>query len=212
MDTKFQTSFIPKNPILVDKSTTRYGGCSSVFTLISIIIFTLSVAGAAFSFIWNQILTKNQKSYREELIKAKENFNTVLIDDLIKTEAKINISKQLLKKHLAVSEVFDIINRLTSDGIRFDSFDFSSSGIATDGLKITMKGYGNNLSAVAWQSDVLGQSETYGKNVTLINPILTDLILDTSGKVAFTFSAMLKSSDVSYENAFPKASVDNPTP
>ncbi|MDO8430663.1 MAG: hypothetical protein Q7S72_01565 [Candidatus Taylorbacteria bacterium] len=210
MDTKFQTSFIPKKPLFVDQKIIRQSGGTSVFMLVAIIIFILSVAGAGLAFVYEQVLVKNQESYRASLKKTEAKFDVALINKLENANKKIDLGKQLLKNHIATSEVFNIINLLTTEGIRFNSFEFSGpfagQGSALAGnndVKIIMKGVGKNFSAVAWQSDVFGQSEKYaekygGKKI-IKNPIISDLTLDPKGDVGFTFTAYVDPSDVSYE-------------
>lgn len=201
MDNKFQTSFIPKRPILIDQKVKSHGGGTSVFMFVSIIIFTISLAGAIFSFAWKNILVKNQETYIQELKKAEERFDIGLIDKLRKANTKIDLANQLLKKHIRVSEIFAIINSLTTEGIRFNSFEFSAPDTEKekDTLKISMKGTGNSFASIAWQSDVFGKSIKFGKNKVLKNPIITDLIINPNGSVGFSFSAYLKSDDISYE-------------
>ncbi len=199
MDTKFQTSFIPKKPILMDQKVTKHSGGGSVFMFISVILFLASVAGAGFTFVWKDILLKQQGNYKMELKKAEARFDVDLISKLKKVNTKLDLSSRLLKKHLAISEIFAILNSLTADGIRFNSFEFTAPESDNDLLKISLKGVGNSFSAIAWQSDVFGQSTKFGKNKVVKNPILTDLVLDDKGNVAFTFTASLDPSDVSYE-------------
>lgn len=215
MDTKFQTSFIPKKPIISDPniSIRRSGGGTSVFMFVGIIIFVLSLAGIGFTIAWKQILLKKQLSLQTEL-KAKEaSFNEPLIDQLKKANTKIDLGSQLLKKHLAVSGLFDIVSQLTIQGVRFTSFEFSSADTsktsgnsansssgapASDGIKVTMRGVGNNFSSIAYQSDVLGESEKFGTKKIIKNPIISDLVVDATGKVEFTFTGYVNPDDLLY--------------
>lgn len=199
MDTKFQTSFIPKKPILMDQKTIKHSGGASVFMFISVIIFILSLAGAGFTFFWKDVLLKQQASYQVELEKAEKRFDIALIEKLKKANTKIDLANQLLKKHIAASEIFDIINSLTTEGIRFDNFEFTSPIATGDLARITVKGTGNSFSSIAWQSDVLGQSIKYGKNKVVKNPVLGDLILDEKGNVGFTLTAGFNPDDIYYE-------------
>ena len=109
-----------------------------------------------------------------------------------------NLSKQLLANHLAASEVFSIISKLTIAGVRFSSFDFTAAAKDSDGIKVTMKGVGNSFSAIAFQSDVFGQSQKYGSNKVLKNPVLSDLSLDQNGNVGFVFTTTINPADLSY--------------
>lgn len=208
MDTKFQTSFIPKKPILMDQKVVHHGGTTSIFMFISVLVFIFSIAGAVFSLIWKDVLIKQQTQYAIDLKKAESRFDIATIEKLKKASVKIETATQLLKNHLAVSEIFNIISLLTADGIRFTSFEFSPSTVSNDpnnteasnGIKISMKGVGSSFSAIAWQSDVFGKSAKFGTNKVVKNPILTDLQLDPlTGNVAFSFTAEINPEDLNYE-------------
>lgn len=199
MDTKFQTSFIPKKPILFEHKESAHTGGTSVLMFVSIIILIISMAGAGMTFVWKDILIKQQDSYITQLADAEKRFDTVLINDLRKANIKIDLGTQLLKKHMAVSEIFSIIGQITSDGIRFNSFEFTPPVNSGDDVKISMKGTGNSFPSIAWQSKVFGESSKYGKNKVIKNPILTDLVVDDKGKVGFSFTASVNSSDILYE-------------
>ncbi len=210
MDTKFQTSFIPKKPIVMDPRVIKHSGGTSVLMFISVIIFTVSLAGAGFTFVWKDILIKQQDTYRADLKKAQNRFDIPLIEKLKKANIKIDLGAQLLKRHLAVSEVFNIISSLVADGVRFTSLEFTAPAGDAESPRITMKGLGNSYPSIAWQSDVFGQSSKYGKNKVLKNPVLSEPTVDPDGNVVFTFTATLNADDISYEKVL-TSELSNPT-
>lgn len=199
METKFQTSFIPKKPLVTDTTVhSSHGSGTSVLMVIAVLLFIASIAGAAFTFVWKNILIKSQENYKVQLADSEKRFNTTLIEDLKRANTKIDIGKQLIGNHLAVSEIFSIISKLTIAGVKFSSFDFSAPSKDSDGIKVSMKGVGSSFSAIAFQSDVFGQSQKYGSNKVLKNPVLGDLSLDQNGNVAFTFTTTINPADLSY--------------
>ena len=198
METKFQTSFIPKKPLVSDSTVHVSHSGTSVFMVVAVLLFIASLAGGAFTFVWKNVLLKSQESYKTQLANKKKRFNTTLIEELKRANTKIDLSKQLLANHLAASEVFSIISKLTIAGVRFSSFDFTAAAKDSDGIKVTMKGVGNSFSAIAFQSDVFGQSQKYGSNKVLKNPVLSDLSLDQNGNVGFVFTTTINPADLSY--------------
>jgi hypothetical protein len=199
METKFQTSFIPKKPLTAPVVSSRSGGVS-IFMALSLLVFVLSLGGAGFAYGWEVYLKKQQVSYEADLKKSQEAFNPEEINQLKRIDTKIKKAQALMSTHLAVSDVFDIIGKLTAENIRFTSFDFATpSSDNKDGIKLTMRGVGSSFSAIAFQSDVFGQSSQYGRNKLLKNPVLSDLAVDDRGSVAFSFSATLNPVDLSYE-------------
>lgn len=206
METHFQTSFIPKKPIA------SVGGSAlpprhrsvSIFLMVSVLVFVLSLAAAAGTYVWKNILISAQDGYKVSLVDRQKQFNPTLISQLKDTNVKIDMAKQLLANHLAISEIFDIVSRLTIENVRFFNLDVitgagstAMSGQGND-IKISMRGSGANFSAVAFQSDVLNKLEQYGLRTTVKNPILSDPVLDSNGAVSFGFSASISQKDVSY--------------
>ena len=206
METKFQTSFIPKKPLVTDTSVhSSHAGGTSVLMVIAVLLFIASLAGATFTFVWKNVLIKSQENYKIQLADSEKRFNTSLIEDLKRANTKIDLGKQLINNHLAVSEIFSIISKLTIAGVRFSSFDFSSPTKDSDGIKVSMKGTGNSFSAIAFQSHVFGQSQKYGSNKVLKNPALSDLSLDQNGNVGFTFTTTINPADLSYSKILTSA-------
>jgi hypothetical protein len=166
--------------------------------VIATFLFIISIAGALFTIFWKNVLVKSQENYKVQLAESEKRFNTSLIEELKKANTKIDLSKQLLNSHLASSEIFSIISRLTVEGVRFTSLDFTSPVKDSEGVKVVLRGVGNSFSSIAFQSSVFGQSEKYGSNKILKNPVLSDLVVDQSGNVGFTFAATIVPEDISY--------------
>lgn len=208
METKFQTSFIPKKP-LSTSSVAPHRSSTSGFMVIAIVLFVLSLGGAGFVVAWQRYLLQAREVAKATLAKNEQQFNPALIETLKKTDTKISLAKTFLGRHLAVSAIFDIISRLTAENIRFSSFEFSAptSGDMKDGIKVTLHGVGTSFSAIAFQSSVFGRSSEYGTNKIIKNPILSDLSLEENGKVGFTFTTTISPADISYTNAV-KATTD----
>lgn len=203
METKFQTSFIPKKPLVVDSTKNvpikSSGGGMSVMMIISVILFIASLGGAVASVVWIGVLNKAQDTYKQQLKDSEKRFNISLIEDLKKFSTKIDISKQLFQKHLSVSEIFPIINQLTIETVKFDSFEFSAPDANSDSVQISMQGVAKNYNSIAFQSDVLGSSDKFGKNKVIKNPVVADLEEDEDGQINFSFSGLLSSKDLLYE-------------
>ncbi len=205
METKFQTSFIPKRPLVPEQSV-RMHGSNSIFMIIGMLIFIVSLGGAGFTFVAEKYLINAQEQLKIDLKDREKKFDSALIEKLKKANTKIDIAKEILSNHIATSEIFDIIAGLTIEGVYFQSLDISKegdSGVSGGGntgiYKIGMKGLANSFSSVAFQSDVLGKSEKYGTNKVIKNPILSNLAVDDGGNVSFDFSAEISQSDINYE-------------
>lgn len=197
METKFQTSFIPKKPLVIEQKIHTSSGIS-IFMVISSLIFIGSIVWAGFTFVWKDVLLKSQADYKIRLADSEKRFDTSLIEDLKKANVKIDLGRQLIKNHLDVTEIFNIVSLLTIEGVRFNSLEFTTPANASDGIKINMRGVATSFSAIAFQSDVFGKSQKYGTNKILKNPVLSDLSPDINGNVGFTFSTTVNPEDLLY--------------
>jgi hypothetical protein len=214
MEPKFQTSFIPKKPVAQSGSAViskpSHKGMSSVFMSVAVFLFIASLLALGGAFLWKQYLTQAQVDEKKQLADREKAFDTNLIETLKAENVKIDSSRKVLQGHIASSAIFDIIGRLTSEHVRFLSFDFTAPASAKDGMKISLQGYGSNLPAVAFQSDVLGSLEQYGLRKIVKNPVLTEPSFDTTGNVSFGFSATVDPSALNYESVLKASSVAAP--
>src|SRR3989344_1268957 len=204
METKFQTSFIPKKPF------SPIGGLnvqqprratSSLFMTLAGFLFIVSLLAAGGMYFWKSYLLSSQESYKTQLAEREKQFNADLIEELKSQNVKIDLPKNLIDKHLAASQIFDIIGRLTIENVRFLSMDMTAGATSNDGIKINLKGNGTCLSAVAFHSDVLGQLERYGLRKVVKNPILSDPSIDTDRTVSFGLTATVDPVNLSYKKS-----------
>ncbi len=201
METKFQTSFIPKKPIVQDSSAYHAPVSTSIFMMIALLLFAVSLGGAIFTFVAKGVLMGIQRQHQTDLAENEKRFNVPLIEDLKKANAKIDFAKQLIQNHSAVSEALNIVAALTAEKVFFTEFVLvapAKSGADTS-YKISMKGIADGFNSIAFQSDVFGSSSKYGTNKVVKNPILSDLTTDESGNVRFNFTGEIIPADISYE-------------
>jgi hypothetical protein len=200
METKFQTSFIPKKPITAG-TTSRVqssSGSGGLFNLFAIIVFIISLAGAVFAYIWMGVIVNTGKQYQATLQTNENEFNPALISTLDRASMKINFAKSLLANHLAPDAIFGIIGGLTAEDISFSSLSYTAPKASNNYINLTMSGVGTSYSAIAFQSDVFGSSVQYGENIAVKNPVLSGLGLNGNGNVSFSFSAELDPSNIVY--------------
>lgn len=168
---------------------------------IATVLFILALASAGGAYAYKQYLISAQDTYKKDLATREQQFNIDLIEQLKGENVKIDLARQLLSNHLALSQIFDIIGRLTAENVRFMSMDLSVPKAVNDGVKISLQGYGTSFSAVAFQSDVLNQLDQYGLRRVVKNPILSNPALGSNGAVSFGFAATVDPGSLSYEKS-----------
>ncbi len=202
METRFQTSFIPKKALEETKKTSPHG--VGIFSLLSYVIFIAAITLAAGTFLYSRylggIITKKDAS----LAKAKDAYEPALIDELSRLNGRIEASKEVLNNHVALSSFFDVLGQSTLKTVRFSSFSYS---LGADGkVIISMEGQAESFGSIALQSDFFGKSK-YIKNA-----IFSNLNLDRNGNVTFNLNATVDPSLIAYETVLLRTPADIPQP
>ncbi|MCF7865398.1 MAG: hypothetical protein K9M11_02740 [Candidatus Pacebacteria bacterium] len=180
METKFQTSFIPKQP--VTSEAPHRASATSLFFLFAFIIFMASLASAGGVFIYGEVIKKNINDGKEQLTLNKNAFDPNTISQITRLNDRINAADYLLKRHKSVSTLFLVLSNSTLKNVRFS--DFNYSGI-DDKITLGMKGQATSYETVALQAKEFTNPNL--KNV-FRSPLFGDLTLDTQGNVSFTFT------------------------
>lgn len=191
METKFQTSFIPKKP-LVPEMGQKTNEPINLFTVIGVLFLIVSLAAAGGVYGWVKVIEKHQVSLKADIAHNRDQFGTD-IKFLERFNTKINLSRELLSNHLAVEGIFDIVSKITTSNVRFTSFDIIFPTSSKERAVMTMKGTGTSLSVLAFQSDVFGESK-YIKD-----PVISDFAVSDKGDVTFSFSAGIDPSLLSFK-------------
>ena len=202
METRFQTSFIPKKPTasaIGNISAPKHRHGASIFMTIASVLFILSLVSAGAVYALDRYLQSAQDAYKVTLSTREQQFNIDLIEQLKGENVKIDLARQLLNGHFALSQIFGIIGSLTAENVRFMSMDLSAGKTSSDGIKVGLEGYGTSFAAVAFQSDVLNQLDQYGLRKVVKNPILSNPTVGSNNAVSFGFSATIDPSGLSYE-------------
>jgi hypothetical protein len=202
METKYQTSFIPKKPI-EPVASRRSGGSMGLLTFVSIIIFLVSIGLAGYVFLERKLLIQQINTDQATISANKDSFtaDSVTIENLIELNSRINVAKDLLNKHITVSPVFDFLQKATLRSVMFKNFSFSSGGKDSSGvsrISVQMSGVAPDWETVALQADEFGKSD-YKKNIS--EPKISNLSVNTDGSISFQFSAYVAEDYLMYGNS-----------
>ncbi len=192
METRMQTSFIPKKPIVESRSESTG---ISLFLLLSVIVFIVSVAAAGGVWLWKGSLVNKIDQAKQDLAAAKASYEEGTINPLIRLDDRIKVSEELLSKHVAISPVFLMLEKNTLKTVRLKTFKFSSVG--NDQLKIDITGSAQSYEALSKQSDAFGAD---GLREYISTPVVSDFSPAQDGSISFTFSAIVNSNLISYED------------
>ena len=176
MDPQVQGSFIPKAPLNAPRSA---GG--SFLLLISLFIFVLSILAAGAAFGYERYLNASIASKDETLRRAEGAFDSGVIRDLVRLDARLVQGGELVRGHIAPSALFDFLERETLERVQFTAFDYARN---PDGsASLSLDGVAADFSTLALQSD------RFGGGKALRDVIFSAITVAEGGRIEFTVSA-----------------------
>lgn len=198
METKFQTSFIPKKPIMQENKITTG---VSLFLLISIIIFLISSGIAGWVYLEKGRLINSITEQKDIINKNKDSLNkdSVSIEKFVELNTRIETSKSLLSRHISVAPLFGFLGERVLKNVRFNSFVFSAAGTEASSagkIKVDISGKALDWRTMAAQADEISKSEW--KSI-ITEPKISNLSLASDGSVVFSLSASLNPNFVTYK-------------
>jgi hypothetical protein len=109
----------------VDTGSGGSGGSkgNSLIFMIGVFVFVISLLVAGGAFAWGKFLEARQVQLGEDLKVLAKDYNVELISLFKQTDTKISIAKDLLDRHVAMSQVFGLVSRFTAENIRFINLD-----------------------------------------------------------------------------------------
>ena len=116
--------------------------------------------------------------------KARAAFEPEFIDELRRLDKRIEHSKNIISRHLALSSFFDVLEKATLENVQFKSIRLSANPQGSS-LDLSLAGLARSYASVALQSDAFGKTEG------VKNPIFSQLDLGLAGDISFSVTAIL---------------------
>ncbi len=174
MDSKFNTSFIPKKSLQADtgsssgdkyvsRRTTHYG--PGFF--LTFLIFVASVVASIGVFGYTTIVNKQIDEYKKTLDEQQNKFDSAVVDELIRAESRIENAKDLVVNHTILTQLLSKLEAITLRRIQYTELTYVDETDAQPLL--TLLGIAESYKSVAQQTTVF-------RNDNLIhNPIMVEL-------------------------------------
>jgi len=185
-----QTSFIPKKPIT---ESPKDSGGISIFLLLSVLVFITAISTAFGVWLYQKSLSSKIEKLAKSLEESRSSYEEKSILDLIRLNDRIEQSKLLLNKHIAVSPLFTVLESKIVKNVRIETMKFSLDTAAK--MKLNLKGKATSYDALSKQSDILGDLRDY-----ITEPVVSNFSPNTDGSISFDFNALVTPKTVSYES------------
>ena len=190
METRFQTSFIPKKP--VDTGAIKPSGDVNLLLLLSIIVFIITGSAAGGVYLYQFSLKKEIAEKDADLKNAQKSFGIADIEELKSRSQHLIAAKALLSGHLAPTTLFSFLEEHTLKAVRLKDFDLKVSGGT---VSLVMAGEAAGFNALAYQSEVFT-----GLNKDFLSPTFSEFSLQDDGDVDFKFETAVNPALLQYKN------------
>jgi hypothetical protein len=189
MEERVKTSFIPKASLATEQKQVKAGGQIALANLISGIILVLAILSAAGLFLFQQYTIQNIANERTSLERSRSAFEPATIKELSRLNTRIEAAKTLLADHVALSKLFDELEKLTLSSVRFADFSYQE----TQGRALlTANGQAASYNAVALQSG------DFSKSALITDPIFSGVNIGKGGAIEFVFNAVIDTDHLRY--------------
>lgn|SRR3989338_2533724 len=191
MEQNFQTSFIPKKPMVAERAIpARSVGIVTVIAFFLLFTVLLATGGIYF---YKGILGKNIAAMQNQLEVAKNRFEPEKITELELLDRRLRASTEILSRHISVSPIFQALSAVTMKTVRYTSFNYVLGDKEDAKVLIKMSGEAVGYRSVALQSDL------FANDKNLIDPIFSNLMLNEKGNVLFDLEFLVDPAFVDYK-------------
>ncbi len=194
MPPKFQSSFIPKGPLVSGLNPT-IGKVSRPHDLLAILAkgaFALSVVAAILATGYKFYINYSIKEMSAEIERAREELAQGPVGELISLNDRISSASTLVSEHRVVSPIFAFFEAKTPRAVRLNRFEFDMAG---KGPALTVSGLAQGYSALAFFA------ETVYKEPNFREPVFSNIALDTRGNVTFNLTTKIDPTLISYQKS-----------
>jgi hypothetical protein len=193
MDQNFQTSFIPKKPIMEERIASSQP--IGFFFVVSIFILFVVLLGTGGLYFYKTSVAKNITSMQNSLTLAQNAFEPSKITELQVLDKRLSSANEILSNHIATTPIFTELQKVTMQTVRFTKFSYDLGTSTNANVDVKMSGIAVGYRSVALQSDLLGQDKNF------IDPVFSNLTLDSSGNVLFDLEFSVAPSFVNYKQS-----------
>lgn len=194
MEPKFQTSFIPKTPIVSGGSSFSNTPPPSINILsafvVSFFVISLLVSGGVFGFTY--YLKSQIESLNISLREARSAFDSPQDKNILLISDQLKSIRALLTEHKVVSPLFQVMEKETLPTVKWSSFIFTRD--AKGEVSAVIKGEAQSYASLAQQSKIILDSPAF-KSV-----IFDSLTLSDTGTVQTTIKVIINPDIIKYSN------------
>ncbi len=188
-----QISFIPKSPLGEEDIFIARPRPRSVLGFLAALLFLVSVGAYIGLYFYDDFLSRNIQKKTGEIDTAQRALKSSPEINKAKVfNARADLARTLLQKHIVVSPLFDFLSQNTLKSILYKDFSFKDEG---GSLSLSLKGEAPSYASLAYQSDVFRASKD------ILGFSVDNIELTKEGIVSFDFTMAFDRAFLSYEKS-----------
>lgn len=192
MEQNFQTSFIPKKPMVKEHtSAPRPIGFLTIIAMF-VLLTVLVVTGGLY--FYKGLSARNITKMQSDLEVAKNRFEPSKITELQVLDNRLTASEEILSQHAAISPIFESLSAITMKSVRYTKFTYDFVSTPAPKVNVKMSGITAGYSNLALQSDL------FARNKNFIDPVFSNLTLNDAGNVVFDLDFSVDPSFINYKS------------
>ncbi|MDO8521649.1 MAG: hypothetical protein Q7S52_06050 [bacterium] len=197
MDNKFDTAFIPQQPLLKVDGNLRFRERVNLPLIIGFVCLFISVMVYGGLYFYEASMAHRVTVLEKELESKEEILQISEIDRYKAIDARITTAKGLLRGHVAFSAMLGLIEKITAENIGWTSLSYGSGENGT--LNVSLTGEALNYSAVYVQAEAWRGIESL-REVEVGMPVLNP----ENGIVSFSASFVVNPDLLQYSRTIAK--------
>lgn len=191
MEPQFQTSFIPKKPIVSGiRDSIGEVGSVNYFSIFVTMVFVAALIASVGLFVYEKVLNSEIAQADKDLTAAKDAFQIATTKELIDVSTRISSTQKLLNSHVVTSQIFAALQDLTVKKVSFNNFVFSYKD---GGVYVTMDSEAQSYNALAQQSNILS------KTAFVKSSEFSDFDISEKGNITSKLTALIDPALISYK-------------
>ena len=193
MENSFQTSFIPKKPII---STSSKRESKSLFGIITTFLLIISIIGSLGMFLYKSYLINRRDSLATSLSSIRDTFEKGTIDELKLYDKRTSIAQQILNGHIVLSPTLTLLGEITIPSIQYTKFLQKDEN---NNFSILIKGVARDYRSIALQADMFNTE----KGHLFKNVVFSNLIRNKNDNIDFDLEFNINPKLLSYRDNLP---------
>jgi hypothetical protein len=191
MEPNFQTSFIPKKPMIEERAVAPrpigFLTIISLFLLITLIIVSVGL------YFYKGVVSGNITEMSDYLKTAQSRYEPAKIKELQVLDRRLKAANEILSSHISVTPIFELLQKVTMKTVRYTKFSYSIGTEKDKNVLVKLSGTAVGYRSIALQSDI------FTENKQIIDPLFSNLVLDEKGNVMFELEFSVDPSLIDYK-------------